>query len=317
MRKLFLLVCLVSGISVFAQTDTPRAVPDTMQKAISDLPGHIADTGSMLDELLEDIEEEPDYELNAFKGTRVINSASTEMVWKNNLDFRVSHRFGELRSGSYDLYGLDQAYMRLSFTYGLTDLINIEIGRSNVGKIYDGSVKWKIMRQAKGDSKRPFGIVLLSNMALQTLKPDRSRYDPYYFTHRLFYTHQVLVSRKFNKNFTLQIMPTLVHRNFIDSQKYKNDVFSLGIGGRNKISRKTAITYEYFYVLPGQINTKYRNSLSVGLDIETGGHVFQLHFTNSRLMNEKGFIAETEGDWLKGGVHFGFNISRIFYLGKY
>lgn len=317
MRKIFFLFLICPVFQSIAQTDTPRVVPDTLPKAISDLPGHIADTSSMLDDLLleEEAEKEPDFELNVFKGTRVINSASTEMVWKNNLDFRVSHRFGELRSGSYDLYGLDQAYMRLSFTYGLTDLINIEVGRSNVGKMYDGSVKWKIMRQAKGDRKRPFGMVLLSNIALQTLRPDRSRYNPYYFTHRLYYTHQLLVSRKFNKNFSLQIMPTVVHRNFIDSQKYKNDVFSLGIGGRNKISRKTAITYEYFYVLPGQINPKYRNNLSVGLDIETGGHVFQLHFTNSRLMNEKGFIAETEGDWLKGGIHFGFNISRIFYLG--
>jgi hypothetical protein len=124
------------------------------------------------------------------------------------------------------------------------------------------------------------------------------------------------VARKMSENFSFQLMPTIVHRNFIDSAKYKNTVISIGIGGRNKISRKVAITYEYFYVLPDQINPIYHNSLSLGFDIETGGHVFQLHFTNSTGMNEKGFIAETDGDWRKGDIHFGFNISRVFYIGR-
>jgi hypothetical protein len=125
-----------------------------------------------------------------------------------------------------------------------------------------------------------------------------------------------LLARKVNDNFSLQLMPTVVHRNFVDSAKYKNTIFSIGIAGRNRISRKSAITYEYFYVLPNQIKPIYTNSFSIGFDIETGGHVFQLHLTNSRGMNEKGFIGETDGDWLKGDIHFGFNISRVFYIGR-
>ncbi len=314
---LFAILFGVSGI-LTAQTDSPGLKPDTIIKVpdqISDIPGHIGDTSSMLDDLLME-DEGPDFELNTFKGTRVINSQSTEMIGRQNLDFRICHRFGLINQGPYELWGLDQAFQRMSFTYGITDLINVEIGRSNVRKIYDASIKWKIMRQAKGDKKRPLSIALMSNIAVQTEKNTNPQYDPYYFTHRLYYTHQLLLARKFNKNFSLQLMPTLVHRNLIDSQKYKNDVFSIGIGGRNKITRKTAITYEYFYVLPGQIKSTYYNSLSLGFDIETGGHVFQLHFTNSRLMNEKGFIAETEGNWLKSQVHFGFNISRVFYIGR-
>jgi hypothetical protein len=111
-------------------------------------------------------------------------------------------------------------------------------------------------------------------------------------------------------------MPTVIHRNFIENSQYKNTTFNLGIGGRNKISKKTAITYEYFYVLPNQINEVNMNSLSLGVDIETGGHVFQLQLTNSLGMNEFLFLNETIGDWLKGGIHFGFNISRVFYIGR-
>jgi hypothetical protein len=204
----------------------------------------------------------------------------------------------------------------MSFTYGVTDLINIEIGRSSINKVYDGSLKVKFMRQANNDKKRPLSIVYVANMAVQTLKNNNPQYTPYYFTNRLFYTHQLLVARKFGEYMGLQLMPTIVHRNFVDSAKYKNTIFSIGIGGRNRLSRKVALTYEYFYVLPDQIKPIYKNSLSVGFDIETGGHVFQLHFTNSIGMNEKGFIAETDGDWTKGDIHFGFNISRVFYIGR-
>lgn len=310
MRIALLTACLSFGIAIQAQTDTTKK--DQNPKAVSDIPGMVGDTSSMLDDI--DMDEEPDYEQNVFKGTRVINSNTTEMIGKKNLDFRICHRFGRINEGSYTLYGLDVATQRMSLTYGLTDMINLEIGRSSVNKVYDGTFKVKFMRQAKGDSKRPVSIVYLANMAIQTLKV--SGPTPYYFTHRLFYTHQILISRKFSNHFSLQLMPTLIHRNLIDSQKYKNDVFSIGIAGRNKITRKTAITYEYFYVFPNQIKTTYYNSLSIGFDIETGGHVFQLHLTNSRFLNEKGVIAETDGSWLKGDIHFGFNISRVFYIGR-
>lgn len=301
-------VSLICSAAAFAQTDTSKA-----PSAVSDIPGLVADTSSLNDDLV--IDEGPDFVQNVFKGTRVINSQSTEMIGAKNLDFRICHRFGTLDQGSYTLWGLDQAFQRMSFTYGITDLINVEVGRSSVNKMYDGSVKVKFMRQASGDKKRPVSIVYVGNMAIQSEKPT-DQFKPYYFTHRLFYTNQILVSKKFGKNFSLQIMPTHVHRNLIDSQKYKNDVFSLGIAGRNKLTRKTALTYEYFYVFPGQIKSTMYNSFSIGFDIETGGHVFQLHLTNSTSMNEKGFIAETNQSWAKGAIHFGFNISRVFYIGR-
>jgi hypothetical protein len=135
-----------------------------------------------------------------------------------------------------------------------------------------------------------------------------------YFSSRLFYTHQILIGRKFSKGTSLMLMPTLVHRNLVESTAVENDVYALGIGGRQKISNRVAITFEYFYVLPDQIADIYSNSLSIGFDIETGGHVFQLHFTNSLGMMDKQYITETTGEWGKGDIHFGFNISRVFTL---
>jgi hypothetical protein len=299
-------------VNAMAQTDSTKLMPVQM----SDTPGYQADTSkSLLDGLT--LDEGPDFEQNTFKGTRVINSQSIEMLGKANMDYRISHRFGTLNTGAYNLYGLDQAFQRMSFTFGLSDLLNIEVGRSSVNKVYDATVKYKMMRQAKGDKKRPLSIVYIGNMAIQTLKNTNPSFDPYYFTHRLYYTHQLLVAKKFNEKLSIQLMPTIVHRNFIDSVKYKNTVLSMGIAGRYKLTRKLALTGEYFYVLPNQISPYlYHNSLSFGFDIETGGHVFQLHFTNSTGMNEKGFIAETTNSWSKGQVHFGFNISRVFYIGR-
>ncbi len=306
---LFSLLILIAS-PVWSQIDT------TTLKSVSTTPGLVGDTSSLIPDI--DIFEfdQPDYVNSTFKGNRIINSQSIEMMGKQNLDFRISHRFGAINSGAYDLFGLDQAYQRMSFTYGISDLVNVEIGRSSVNKVYDGTLKFKLMRQVVKDKKRPVSMVFLSNIAVNTIKISDPNQTPYPFTNRLFYTHQLLIARKFNKHFSLQLMPTVLHRNFIENSQYKNTTFNLGIGGRNKISKKTAITYEYFYVLPNQINEVNKNSLSLGVDIETGGHVFQLHLTNSLGMNEFLFLNETNGDWLKGGIHFGFNISRVFYIGR-
>jgi len=148
-------------------------------------------------------------------------------------------------------------------------------------------------------------------MQLNSLKftdPQRKNY----FSSRLTYSYQLLAASKLSNAFSIQLMPTLIHRNLVPTANEKNDVFALGGGGRIKISKSIAFTAEYYYVFPDQISDTYKNSLAVGFDIETGGHVFQIHFTNSRSMVEKGFIAETTGDWLDGGIHFGFNLNRVF-----
>ena len=161
----------------------------------------------------------------------------------------------------------------------------------------------------------PFSAALLLASSATTLRwdnPDRENF----FSSRLAYTTQLVIGRKFSEAFTLQLSPTLVHRNLVKTNIEKNDVYALGVGTRLKLSKRVAINGEYIYLLPDQVAEGFQNSLSLGLDIETGGHVFQLHFTNSTGMTERNFISGTTGKWEKGDVLFGFNISRVFTIGK-
>jgi hypothetical protein len=262
-------------------------------------------------------EDEPtlDYTIATFKSTRVINMHSIENAAAGHLDFRISHRFGTINSGARDLWGLDQAYMRLGFEYGITDRLMTGIGRSNVNKEIDGFVKYKIIRQSSGLKNVPVTVSWFSSMVLRATpfdNPDRENY----FSSRLYYCHQLLVARKFNEALSMQVAPTLVHRNLVADSTVKNDVYALGLGGRYKLTKRSSFNAEWVYVPDGQIDAVYKNSLSLGFDIETGGHVFQLHFTNSKPMNEKGFITETTGSWKEGDIQFGFNVSRIFSVAK-
>ena len=252
-----------------------------------------------------------DYANASFKTNRVINLHSLENTSAGVLDFKISHRFGTLNGGFYELFGLDNSSIRLGFEYGLSDLITVGVGRSSFEKAYDGFIKYKFLRQSTGERNMPITAALLLTSSAQTLKwanPDRDNY----FSSRLYYTTQLILGRKFSESFTFQLSPTMVHRNLVKTNTEKNDVYALGAGGRIKLSKRVALNAEYIYLLPDQVAGDIKNSLSVGFDIETGGHVFQLHCSNSTSMIEKGFIAETANSWTDGGIHFGFNISRVF-----
>ena len=262
--------------------------------------------------LLEEEEEETvDYTYATFKANRIINLHSVENTSKGVLDIKISHRFGFLNSGISDLFGLDQASIRIGADYGITDRLMAGFGRSSYQKTYDGFLKYKLLRQSKGAKVMPITASFLTSMTVKTIpfqNPDRVNY----FTSRLYYVFQVMIARKFSESVSFQISPTLVHRNLVRTSSENNDVYSLGLGGRMKLTKRTSLNLEYIYVFPDQLAPGYRNSLSIGFDIETGGHVFQLHFTNSTSMIEKGFVTETVGNWANGDIHFGFNVSRVF-----
>ena len=256
----------------------------------------------------------PEYITAAFKTNRVINLHSLENTPANVMDLKISHRFGTLNQGIYELFGLDNATIRIGLDYGISDRLTVGAGRSSFQKTYDGFVKYTFIRQQRGQKNVPLTAALLATTAIQTLKwqdPDRDNY----FRSRMYYTYQLIVGKKFSENLSLQLSPTLVHRNLVSTREESNDVFALAAAGRIKLTRRVALNAEYAYVFPDQIAEDFRNSLSIGFDIETGGHVFQLHFTNSTSMIEKGFITETNGSWLDGDIHFGFNVSRVFTLG--
>lgn len=256
-------------------------------------------------------EETVNYTTASFKATRVINLHSLENMSGGELDIRISHRFGFINGGIYELYGLDESTIRLGADYGITDRLMIGVGRSSYEKTYDGFFKFKLLRQSTGAKNTPITLALMSSMAIKTIKPsDPDREN--YFSNNLYYTFQLIMGRKFSDAFSLELAPTLVHRNLVETSAEENDVFALGAGGRIKLSKRVSLNAEYIYVFPNQLAEGYHNSLSIGFDIETGGHVFQLHFSNSTSMIEKGFITETVGQWGKGEIHLGFNISRVF-----
>jgi len=263
--------------------------------------------------MLGDEEQEVERVTNAFKSNRVIGSHSMEHVAAGVLDFRIMHRFGSLETGLYEIFGLDQATIRLGFDYGITDRLTAGVGRSSLNKEFDGFLKYRLLWQSEGKKKIPLSIILVSGMTMNTLKwsdPDRKNY----FSSRLGYYHQIIFGRKFSEAFTFQLSPVLVHRNLVEKNSDKHDILAVELGTRLKLSKRIAITADYFYVLPDQLRDENTNPLSLGFDIETGGHVFQLHFTNAPAMNERAFIADNTGSWSKGDIHFGFNISRVFTL---
>ncbi len=276
-------------------------------------------TGQAQDEedllsMLED-DQSTNYVSAAFKTNRVINLHSIENTAGGVLDVKISHRFGFINGGLYELFGLDAASIRIGGDYGITDNITIGFGRSSYEKTLDGFAKWRFLRQSEGVKNMPVTAAILATSAIKTIKfqnPDRENY----FSSRMYYTYQLVVGRKFSNIFSFQLSPTVVHRNLIKGPIEKNDVYALGAATRVKLSKRIAINGEYIYVLGDPLAPGYRNSFSIGFDIETGGHVFQLHFTNSTSMIEKGYIAETIGNWAAGDIHFGFNVSRVFTVRK-
>lgn len=255
-----------------------------------------------------------EYAEATFKTVRLVNGHSIEVPYKKSMQMMIQHRFGELSGGAYELWGLDQAYMRFGFEYGITDRLSLGVGRSNVQKTYDGHIKYKFMRQSSGAKNMPITAVWLSEMTMSGQKwaePNRDNYT----SSRINYVHQLLLARKFNRNFSLQLMPTLVHRNLAPRGQV-NDQIVMGIGGRYKVSGSVAFNVEYYPVVVGKTANSY-NSLAVGCDIETGGHVFQITLSNTTALSDNLYLTnQLNGNWLKGGIHLGFNLMRVFNIGE-
>lgn len=260
-------------------------------------------------------EKKKEYVSNAFKSSRVINGHSMEFIGKGVLDVRILHRFGEVNSGAKNFFGLDEANMRLGFDYGLSNRLTVGVGRSTAGKELDGFLKFRPVWQSTGPGSCPFSIVLVTGMTISTT-PWADTSHKYNFNHRMAFYNEVIIGRKFSEQFSLQVSPIFIHRNLVALATDKNDVYAIGIGGRFKLSKRVAFVADYHYIAKGLDKKIYKDPLSVGFDIETGGHVFQLHFSNATGMNEKAFITNTTGNWGKGEVHFGFNLSRVFSIGK-
>jgi hypothetical protein len=250
-----------------------------------------------------------------FKAVHFVNAQTIESPAKNDLNFIIMHRFGKLNDGSYNFFGLDNAEIRLGLDYGITDRLAVGIGRTSFEKMFDGYLKYKLLRQTEGAKSVPLSISLLGSITNYTLKfADKPYLNAKY---RTTYVVQALFARKVSSAVSLQLTPTWLHFNLVPAANDNNDVFAAVIAGRVKFTKRMSLTAEYNYLPSGQVESiDTKNSLSLGVDIETGGHVFQLVFTNSQGMVEPQYITRTTGSWGKGDIYFGFNVNRNFSLGK-
>jgi hypothetical protein len=264
------------------------------------------------EDLLSEIDTDADtpvYASAIFKGLKVINFESTKLVAKGGFNFIVSHRFGTVKNGFKNLFGLDEAVTHLNFVYGISDHFNVSASRSSNQKIYEVATKFRLARQEEG--KMPFTLVgyssVLANTALDT--DNLPKLD---FKHRLSYVAQLLISRKITNELSLIASPTFFHDNYVIDDTQKNSQYGLGLGGRYKLGSRWSVNMEYGMHLNRSSTSLYNNPFSIGVDLETGGHVFQLHFTNSQSMNTNGVFGTSTGDWGEGDVYFGFNLARSF-----
>jgi len=265
--------------------------------------------------LTESKEQEKEHVTGAFKSSRVINGHSIEFIGKKVLDVRILHRFGIIKNGISELFGLDEASMRLGFDYGISNNLTIGIGRSTLNKELDGFLKYRLIQQSEGKNPMPISVVVIGGTTLFTTKfqPDAKHAE---LKHRVAYFTELLIGRKFSEAFSFQVSPVYIHRNLVPYISDNNDSYALGLGMRLKLSRRVAAVADYHIVFSGLNKDLYHNPFSIGFDIETGGHVFQLHFSNTTGMNEKAFITQTSQGWNNGEIRFGFNLSRVFLLGS-
>jgi len=244
-----------------------------------------------------------------FKALKIVNFESTKLVAKKDFTLVVAHRFGSTDDDFDTFFGLDDAVTRLNFIYGLTDGLNIGVSRSSYQKIYQSSIKYRLLRQRENGF--PFTLVgfnaILINTALSTDNLPKLE-----FVNRLGYTFQFLLSRKVNRNLSLELAPTFYHDNYVMINDQDNSQFAIGFGGRYKVSKRWSINMDYGLALNRAKDSSFRNPLSIGVDLETGGHVFQMHFTNAQPMNTNYFLGQATGDWSTGNIFFGFNLSRNF-----
>jgi len=266
---------------------------------------------SLLKELESLSENEQIFELPAFKALQIGNLQSTKVVSKGDLYLVVAHRFGYLKNGITDFFGLDQANTKIQLQYGIKKNLQLGVSRDSYQKTYSGTAKYRLLKQS---NKLPLNVSLYGSIDVNS-QLKKSVYPGLKQLDRFSYTAQMLAARRFSEKLSLQIAPIFVRHNLQDLNYTKEQTHNqvlLGTGGRYKLSNRFSVNFDYVYNFTRNKNSLYLNPLTIGVDIETGGHVFQLLFTNSRASNDSSFLTETLGDWSKGQISFGFNIVRVF-----
>lgn len=242
----------------------------------------------------------------AFKALQIVTAQSTKLAAKKEWYIVVAHRFGDISTGFKDFFGLDNASTKLGVIYGVSDAVSVSLSRETNMKTFEGAVKYKLTKQSE---TFPVDIVGYNVMGVNT-ELSKDTYPHLKFGDRLTYLTQALISRRFNDKLSLQFIPSYVHKNLYEPTIEDKNQFLAGLGGRYKISKRVSVNAEYFVNFDN--HSFYKNPLSLGVDIETGGHIFQLLFTNSQINSDIGYLTNAVGKWGKGQIFFGFNLYRVF-----
>jgi Membrane bound beta barrel domain (DUF5777) len=250
-------------------------------------------------------------ETAAFKALQICNLQSTKLPVKGELYILISHRFGDLSNGINNFFGLDNALTKIGGIYGATNWLSLGISRHTFNKTYELAAKYKFANQMIGGF--PITIVGYNTMDINS-DLDKAIYPQLKFNNRLSFTSQLLISRKFSESFSVEIAPILVHKNLYDDAIDQKDTYLIGTGGRYKLSKRLSLNIDYAARLGSKIEgSPYHNPLSVGLDIDTGGHIFQMVFSNSQPMTDVTILTNSIGSWEgKKALYFGFNMYRVF-----
>ena len=263
-------------------------------------------------DLFDDVEE-VQLTYATFKGTQLINSATNETPGEGVLQYVIAHRFGSFNDDYlYNFFGLDNAQIRMQLDYGMTDKLNVGIGRSSFLKVADGFIKYKLLQQQTGAKNVPVSLTLNSSINYRN-----ARYTDgveHYTSDRISYLHQAIIARKWNRKLSTLVSPSVVHFNLVPTAQDPNTTAHLTLGGRYKITNRMALTGEGTLMSNREFSSgeRYTTPFALGVDIETGGHVFQLHISNTRAMNGPFWMARNPYSASNGGLFLGFNISRVF-----
>lgn len=259
----------------------------------------------------------PDAVIATFKSGRLILSQTTETVKKKNFNFLVIHRFGDIggsNGGAKTFFGFDNSTdIYIGFDYGLTNDLNIGFGRNKYEQMLDLQIKYALLRQTT-DNRIPVALTLIGKTGFKPYHSDTDVFENY--GNRFSYLGQLIIARKFSRNFSLQVSPGFLRRNLPLNEADEKSLFDLGIAGRLKITKHLGIIVDYHHPFSAYRNQSttpvFYDPLGFGLEIETGGHVFTLNFLNAEAVSELNYIANTTSSWGNGQYRFGFTISRMF-----
>lgn len=305
MKKYLLVILLLVSIAVRAQNGI--GAKDTLS------------TDSLLNSLSANNKSEP---VNAaFKSTHVILTETPETNKKNNLNFLVVHRFGDIGStegGGKTLWGLDNSSdIYIGFEYGLTNNLDIDFGRSKYEQLIEAGLKYNFLQQTS-DNSIPVAIKLLAHIGLKPYHVNTNVFDDY--SNRLNYFYQLIIARKFSSRLSLQVAPSFLRNNlpFPYLEGNEQNIFSLSASGRFKITKRMGIVVDYAHPFSSfrdhSSSPKFYDPSGVGFEVETGGHVFTLNLTNAQAISPINYLSDTESKWTKGQYRLGFTITRIFDL---